>query len=162
MMRQFVRRPGRVGWILILALAIVSFSSGRAAAQFPAYGGGGIAVGYPGWSYGGFYGYPAIGYGYGGLGYGYGGLGYGYGGMGYGYGGSYGFGPVGYGYPGGGGGFYGGFGYPAYFGFGFGNPGFYTPGLLNPLFGVGMTPLGAQNYMLETRFLGRRSARSQR
>ena len=63
---------------------------------------------------------------------------------------------AGYGYPA----WYG-YGYPGfrYYGFGYGNPGFYTPGLMNPLFGVGMTPLGAQSYMYETQVLGRRSRR---
>ena len=97
---------------------------------------------YPGWGYGGYYAYPGMGYGYGMMGYGYpmmGGAGYG----GYGY------------YPG----FaYGGPGF-RYYGFGYGNPGFYTPGLMNPLFGVGMTPLGAQSYLYETQVLGRRSRR---
>ena len=152
-MRHLMSRLGKLGWTLILALAILLVSSERASAQFPAYGGGGMTYGYPGWGYGGFYGYPAMGYGYGGMGYGYGGMGYGYGGMGYGYGG------MGYGYPAWGGGYYGGYGYPAYYGFGYGNPGFYTPGLMNPLFGVGLTPLGAQSYMMETQLFGRRSAR---
>jgi hypothetical protein len=147
-MRHVMPRFGRSGWAVILALAILLVSARTASAQFPAYGGGGMAFGYPGWGYGGFYGYPAIGYGYG-----YGGIGYGSGAVGYGYPG-----PA-YGFPAWGGNFYGGYGYPAYYGFGYGNPGFYTPGLLNPLFGVGMTPLGAQSYMLETRVFGRRRAR---
>ncbi len=99
-----------------------------------------MAVGYPGWGYGGFYGYPGIGYG--GFGYGYpmAAVPYGYG--------------YGYGYPA-----YAYGGYPGfqYYGFGYGNPGFYTPGLANPLFGVGMTPLGVQSYLYETQILGRRS-----
>ena len=151
MMRKLTRCLGRLGWTLILALPILLLSSSTASAQFPAYGGGGMAVGYPGWGYGGFYGYPAMGYGYAGIGYGgmgYGGMGYGgmgYGGMGY---GGMGFGGMGYGGMG--------YGFPGYryYGFGYGNPGFYTPGLMNPLFGVGMTPLGAQSYLYETRVLG--------
>jgi len=143
-MRKLTQCLGKLGLALILALTILLVSSGTASAQFPAYGGGGMAVGYPGWGYGGFYGYPAMGYGgfygYPGMGYGYGGIGYG--GMGYGYGG------IAYGYPG-----------FQYYGFGYGNPGFYTPGLMNPLFGVGMTPLGVQSYMYETQVLGRRSRR---
>ncbi len=145
-MRRLTKCLGSLGRTLILALAIVLFSSVTASAQFPAYGGGGIAVGYPGWGYGGFCGYPAVGYGYGGL-YGYPAMGYGgigFAGAGYGYG----YGGFGYGYPG-----------FQYYGFGYGNPGFYTPGLLNPLFGVGMTPLGAQSYLYETQVLGRRSWR---
>jgi len=172
MMRQLIERVGRLGWALVLALAILLVASERASAQIPGYGGGGMAWGYPGWGYGGSYGYPAMGYGYGGLGYGgpgygYGGMGYGYGGPGYGYGGpGYGYGGMGYGYPrvaygypAWGRRYYRGYGYPAYYGFGYGNPGFYTPGLLNPLFGVGMTPLGVQSYLYETHVLGRRSAR---
>jgi hypothetical protein len=31
--------------------------------------------------------------------------------------------------------------------------------LYNPLFGVGLTPLGAQSYIIEPRLFGRRSAR---
>ena len=154
-MRGLTHRLGRLAGLLFLTLALVLVSSAPARAQFPAYGGGGMAVGYPGWGgYGGFYGYPAMGYG--GMGYGYGGMGYGYGGMGY-------------GNPMMGGGFYGGYGgYPAYgygypgfryYGFGYGNPGFYTPGLMNPLFGVGMTPLGAQSYIYETQVFGARSRR---
>jgi len=30
---------------------------------------------------------------------------------------------------------------------------------MNPLFGVGLTPLGARSYMMETQLFGRRSAR---
>jgi hypothetical protein len=157
MLRRFVRHLAKLGCALVLALAIFLVSSQTACAQFPAYGGGGMTFGFPGWGYGGLYGWPAMGYGYGGLGYGYGGLGYagvGYPGLGYGYGGlGYGYGGPGYG------GVYPGFGYPAYYGFGFGNPGFYTPGLFNPLFGVGLTPLGAQSYMMETQLFGRRRAR---
>ena len=146
-MGQLMPCINRLPWTSILAAAIVLVSAAPARAQFPAYGGGGMAVGYPGWGYGGFYGYPAMGYG--GMGYGYGGMGYGYPVMGGGFYGGYGGYPVyGYGYPG-----------FRYYGFGYGNPGFYTPGLMNPLFGVGMTPLGAQSYIYETQVLGRRSRR---
>ena len=159
-MHKLTRCLGRLRYMPILALAILLVPARPARAQFPAYGGGGMGFAYPAWGYGGFYGYPGMGYD--GMGYGYGGMGYGYGGMGYGYGG------MGYGFPGMGGGFYGGYGYPGYayggpgfqyYGFGYGNPGFYTPGLMNPLFGIGMTPLGAQSYMYETQVLGRRSRR---
>jgi hypothetical protein len=152
-MHKLTRCLGRLRYMPILALAILLVPARPARAQFPAYGGGGMGFAYPAWGYGGFSGYPAMGYD--GMGYGYGGMGYGYGGMGY-------------GYPGMGGGFYGGYGFPAYayagsgfqyYGFGYGNPGFYTPGLMNPLFGIGMTPLGAQSYMYETQVLGRRSRR---
>jgi hypothetical protein len=166
-MHKLTRCLGRLRYMPILALAILLVPARPARAQFPAYGGGGMGFAYPAWGYGGFYGYPGMGYD--GMGYGYGGMGYGYGGMGYGYGGmGYGYGGMGYGFPGMGGGFYGGYGYPGYayggpgfqyYGFGYGNPGFYTPGLMNPLFGIGMTPLGAQSYMYETQVLGRRSRR---
>jgi hypothetical protein len=159
MMRQLMKRFKRGGLGLVLAVATVLCWAGMARAQFPAYGGGGMAFGYPGWGYGGFYGYPGIGYGYG-----YGAIGLGY--PGWGYGGSYAFPGIGsgyagwgYGYPFSAAGYFGGFGYPMDYGFGYGNPGFFTPGLFNPLFGVGLTPLGAQSYMIETQLFGRRSAR---
>ena len=62
-MRKLMPFLERLRWTPILAVAIVLVSSALARAQFPAYGGGGMAVGYPGWGYGGFYGYPAMGYG---------------------------------------------------------------------------------------------------
>jgi hypothetical protein len=62
-MRVFRQCLGRSAWTMILALAIVVVASETANAQFPAYGGMGMAVGYPGWGYGGFYGYPGMGYG---------------------------------------------------------------------------------------------------
>ena len=140
-MRSLVSRVKSLRYAPFLALAILGTASAPAQAQFPAYGGGGFGVAYPGWGYDGFYGYPGMGYGYG---------------------------MMGYGYPAMGGGFYGGYGYPGfayggpgfeYYGFGYGNPGFYTPGLMNPLFGVGMTPLGVESYLYETQVLGRRSRR---
>jgi hypothetical protein len=126
-----------------------------ASAQF--WGGG---FGYGGWGYGG-YGYPGFGFG----GYGMSPFGYGYGyGFGYpGYG-------MAYGYPGFGG-FYPGMGYG--YGYGFGYPNItsgyalgYAPGLpyagtmmaspyTNPLFGMGLTPLGVQSYFAESNMLGR-------
>jgi hypothetical protein len=57
-----------------------------------------------------------------------------------------------------------GFGYGGYGGYGFGYGGLgYMPGgigvsgvgFFNPMFGVGLTPLGTQSYMIETRLLGR-------
>jgi hypothetical protein len=82
-------------------------------------------------------GYPGMGYGWG---MGYPGMGYGWG-MGYpGIGNPYAFGVPGYGY-------------------GYGNIYAYSSPLYNPLFGVGLTPLGAQSYIAETRLFGRRSAR---
>jgi hypothetical protein len=63
-----------------------------------------------------------------GPGFGYDGLGYGYGGLGYGYGG-YGYAPGGIGMSG--------------------------VGYWNPMFGVGLTPLGTSSYMMEANLLGR-------
>jgi hypothetical protein len=150
MQRLFVR-PERLWWSLIVALAIVLMPTGTAHAQW-GFGGGGW--GYPGWGYGGWgwggYGYPSFAYNYGYPGYGLGnipvsgnfimggpGFGYGgYGGMGYG-----GYGGMGYGF--------GGFGYAP------GGIGMSGVGYWNPMFGVGLTPLGTQSYMMETRLLGR-------
>ena len=120
------------GAALALALGILPAATARG--QLMGYGG----MGYGGMGYGGMgYGYPGMGYG--GMGYGYPGFGYG----GYGYGG------YGYGLPVGGSGY--GYGYP---GFGYGYFPF-LPGLSNPLFGVGMTPLGVQSALFETNVLGR-------
>jgi hypothetical protein len=151
---------------LILALAFLVMPPALAHAQFFGYGG----YGYPGMGYGGL-GYPGMGYG--GLGYpgmGYGGLGYpgmGYGGLGY---GGLGYGGLGYGGIGYGGG-YGGIGYGGggYGGLGYGVPGlglagysFYPNRYLgyggpyaNPLFGLGLTPLGVNSALGERYLLGR-------
>jgi hypothetical protein len=132
----------RLGRKLVMAGAFVVCliaSAPAANAQFANYGGmygygfpGGFGYGMSGFG-GGFYGGPGFGFGYpmmmGG---------FGYPGMGYGFGGGYGFG---YGY--GPGAFLGGY------------PGYGMPGLWNPLFGVGMSPLGAQSFMYETQVLGR-------
>jgi hypothetical protein len=127
---------------VVLALAILLIASPPVHAQFPPFGGMG-PYGYgPGWGYGGYYGYPLMGPGYGGYGYGYPWYGYGYPGYGF-----------GYGYAGLGAGYYGGYGYP---GFGYGYAGVYSRGLVNPLFGTGLTPLGVQSYLFETQGLGRR------
>ena len=146
---------GKRAQTLSMVLGLVLASPGLARAQF--LGG----FGYGGWGYGG-YGYP--GYGFGGYGvspymYGYG---YGYPAYGMGYGG------MGYGYPG-----MGGF-YPGYeYGYGTLYPNItagyalgYSPGLpyagpamsspyTNPLFGLGLTPLGVQSYFAESNLLGR-------
>lgn len=141
--------------LVLVAAAALIWSPSRARAQFPGYGYGGYGVGgYGGFGgYGGYggYGYPMGGYGYGGFGYGYPGYaGYGFGGFGYGYGNpgfGYGYPTVGYpvGLPAPMYGYYGG-------GYGFGYGG---PGAFNPLFGVGMTPLGLQSYLAERYVLGR-------
>jgi hypothetical protein len=156
-LRRVLRRSAP---LLLITVAVLSATATPARAQFYGYG----AYGYPGMAYG----YPAygMGYGYGGLGSGYGG--FGYGGLGYGYG----YPGMGYGY---------GFGYPAYgagfgfggvgpwgMGYGYGSPGvgygygnlaygnpYLLTGLFNPLFGVGMTPLGLQSYLYERNVLGR-------
>jgi len=98
-----------------------------------------------------FYGYPGMG---GGMGYGYPGMG---GGMGYGYPGMG--GGMGYGYPGMGGGmgyaapyYGGGFGYGPSIIYGYGNTG---PGVYNPMFGLGLTPLGVNSALTERYVLGR-------
>jgi len=143
---------------LFLALTLLVALPGVASAQF--LGGG---FGYGGWGYGG-YGYPGFGFGgYGvspyafGYGYGYPGYGMMYGGMGYGYPGFGGFNPAyGYGY---------GYGYP-YPNITAANVLGYSPGLpyagpamsspyTNPLFGLGLTPLGVQSYFAESNTLGR-------
>ena len=147
---------------LILVAALLC-TAGTAHAQW--------GYGMPGFGYGMGYGYGMPGYGYGMLGYGMGyGMGYGYGMPGFGYGMGYGYGMPGFGY-----GMGYGYGMPFYgYGMGaWGNPGlgFYwgSPGFgvfgsgsplvnspyLNPLFGVGMTPLGLQSYLVETNLLGR-------
>jgi hypothetical protein len=105
------------------------------------------------------YGYPAYGagYGYGSLGYG---GAYGYGGPGLGYG--YGFGDGGY--PAFGGAYS--FGAPgpsfvtpyAPLGIYYGGPG---PGVYNPLFGVGLSPLGVNSALAERYMLGRGVTRYQ-
>jgi hypothetical protein len=141
-MPLLVRRLERLGWSLTLALVIVLMLSEKASAQFPGYGWG---DGYPGWGYG----YPIVGVGYPGLGYGYPGWGYAWG--------PYAYGGFGYGYPGFGGVYPAPAYAPGYPGIAYapGYWGLYTPGLDNPLFGAGLTPLGVQSYMFETRLLGR-------
>jgi hypothetical protein len=53
-----------------------------------------------------------------------------------------------------------GYGYPAVgYGYGYGYPGFYGGGYMPPMYGIGLTPLGTQSYMMETQLFGRRSAR---
>jgi hypothetical protein len=154
-MHGLFKRPQKLGWYLILTLALFLMPASKANAQFGGYGGYGWG-GYGGWGWGG-YGYPGVAYNYGYPGYGmgvipvygnyvmgapgyggYGGYGGGYGGYG-GYGGGYG----GYGYG------FGGFGYSP------GGIGMSGVGYWNPMFGVGLTPLGTQSYMMETRLLGR-------
>jgi hypothetical protein len=145
-MHVLSRRPARFWWYLILALAIFLVPSGKAHAQFGGYGGWG-GYGYPGWGWGG-YGYPGVAYNYGYPGYG----------MGiFPVNGNYTIGAPGYGG-------YGGYGYGGYGGYGAGYGGFgYAPGGIgmsgvgywNPMFGVGLTPLGTQSYLMETRVLGR-------
>ncbi|HZW30226.1 MAG TPA: hypothetical protein VFF52_05920 [Isosphaeraceae bacterium] len=133
-MQRSGRHLARLCWSLTLGLTILLLSTEKAGAQYPIYG---FGYGYPGMGYG----YPGMGYGFAGMGYGFAGMGYGYPGMGYGYPG-YGYGPgAGLAYPG------------AVYGFGY--PGPYAWGYGNPLFGVGLSPLGVQSYLYETRVLGR-------
>jgi hypothetical protein len=156
-MQRQLKRLERLWWSSLLALVILLIPSREADAQMVGFG---AAAGYPG--LGAYNGYPMVDYpsssfgyaypgmgsgmGYGGMGYGgmgYGGMGYGgmgYGGMGY---GGMGYGGMGYGY-----------GYPG-LGYGAGYAGFYGTGWRNPMFGVGLTPLGTQSYMMETRLFGR-------
>jgi hypothetical protein len=142
-MQRLCVRPRRQWWILILALAFVSMPADKARAQYMGYGG----WGYPGWGYGGWggYGYPGAYYNYGYPFYGmgnfpvYGNFNMGY--AGFGYGGFGGYGGYGLGY--------GGFGY-APGGIGISGVGYY-----NPMFGVGLTPLGTQSFFVETQLLGR-------
>jgi hypothetical protein len=155
-MQRLFARPERLWWPLIVALVLFLMPAGEARAQYMGYGGG-WGMGYPGWGGMGFggwgwggYGYPSINYKYGYPGYGlgnipvsgnfvmgapgYGGYGYGgYGGFGGGYGGAFGFG---------------GFGYAP------GGIGMSGVGYWNPMFGVGLTPLGTQSYLMETQLFG--------
>jgi hypothetical protein len=126
-----------------LALVIMLVASEKAQAQFMGYGGG--------------YFNPAFGFGYPAFGYGYPGLGYGYPFWGYASYSPYPYYNPGYTLPALGG------GYPA-LGYGYAYPGtnlgmgylgLYGSGFYNPLFGVGLTPLGTESYLYETQFLGR-------
>lgn len=129
---------------LILIVAALALASGAANAQFPGYGWG---YGFPAYGYGAY----ASPFGYGMAGYGYGMPGYGYPGMAYGYGygmAGYGYGMPGYGYPGMG------YGYADRPAIGYASPITASP-YMNPLFGVGLTPLGVQSYLTEANLLGR-------
>ena len=135
-MQRSGSHPQRLRWSLILGLTILLISAGKAGAQYPGYGWGG---GYPGVGYG----YPGVGFGSPGMGYGFPGVGYGFPGFGYGYPAfGYGVAAAGPAYPG-----------PVYVA-GFPSPFTYW-GSWDPLFGVGLTPLGVQSYLYETRVLGR-------
>ncbi len=121
---QILRRFRTPLLLAALLLAPASFAQ----AQLGGYGGG---FGYPVYGYGGYGGPMGMGYGYPGMGYGYG-YGYGYPGMGYGFGGP----GLGYGY---------GLGYNGvqqYF--------YPSMGYANPLFGLGLSPLGVQSNLAET------------
>lgn len=126
-------------WTLPLALAMFFLAVPATTLRAQIFGYGGYGYGYPGFGYG----YPGFGYGYPGFGYGYG---FGYPGFGY---GGYGFG---YGGPGVTiAGPYAPYGYP----YGYGG---YGPGALNPLFGLGLTPLGVNSALTERYLLGRGTA----
>jgi hypothetical protein len=155
-MDRLLKHRERLWWSLTLALVIVLMPSEKAGAQMMGFG---MGYGNPGMM---GYGNPGM------MGYGNPGMmGYGNPGMmGYGNPGMMGYryrpfrsrlynagylNPgFGYGYPG----FGYGYGYPG-MGFAPGYAGFYGTGYRNPLFGVGLTPLGTQSYMMETRLLGR-------
>ena len=136
---------------LTLALAFVALPASTVHAQFVGGGfpgmGGGFGGGFPGMGGGFGGGFPGMG---GGFGYGYPGMGGGFGYGGFGMGGGFGYGGLGMG---------GGFGYgglgnygPIY---GYGGPG---PGVFNPLFGVGLTPLGVNSALTERVMFGRGTA----
>jgi hypothetical protein len=117
---------GRLVRFSVLVLAVLVALPGLAKAQ---YGGYGWGYGYPAYGYAG-YGYPAYGYaGYGYPAYGYAVPGYGYGTPGFGYGNFY--------------------SYPGFSPYG------YSAAYANPLFGVGLTPLGVQSALAERNLLGR-------
>jgi hypothetical protein len=120
-----IRLPGCLAGA-VLILTLLAVQTPPAQAQIIGYRG----IAYPG--YGFDYGYP----GYGNFGFGYPGFGYGYFG---------GFPAYGYGY-----GF--GFDYPGYASMPFGP---FGPGYSNPLFGLGLTPLGVQSALGERYILGR-------
>lgn len=144
-----VAMTGRCGaagrWVLPFALALVlgALPATRARAQMYGFGYGAYGVASP---YGGFnYGYPAVAFG---LPYPRVGFGYGYGGYGYSY-------PIaGYSYA------YPGLGYSG-LGYGYGAypyvPSYATSGApyVNPLFGVGLSPLGVNSALSERYMLGR-------
>ncbi len=137
-MQRQLKRLERLWWTLTLSLVILLVPSRKSEAQMVGFG---AAVGYPG--LGANNGYPMVNYPFTSFGYAYPGMGYGgmgYGGMGY---GGMGYGGMGYG-----------FGYPG-FGYGGGYAGYYGTGWRNPMFGVGLTPLGTQSYMTETRLFNR-------
>ncbi len=149
----------------VLIVVALVFGPEAARAQFPGYGWG---YGFPGYGYAAYpgpYGFgmsgfgSGMGYGFGMPGFGYGiGYGYGFGMPGFGYGMGYGYGMPGYGLGVGYGngvpglGIY--YGSPAFGVVGSGSPIVNSP-YLNPLFGVGMTPLGLQSYLTESNLLGR-------
>ncbi len=146
-MQQLLKCLKPIGWSLSVAMVLLLMPARESRAQMLGYG---VGVGVP--SGGGFYnGYPSVSYPFTSFGTPYPGMVYGGGGLGYGglgYGG-YGFNGLGYGgYPYGGMGYYGA-------GYGPGYAGFYGTGFRNPMFGVGLTPLGSQSYMAETRLFGR-------
>ncbi|MDR3637050.1 MAG: hypothetical protein P4L84_24820 [Isosphaeraceae bacterium] len=139
-------RSGHCLLFLAFFLVLSGVPSRTARAQMYGFGPGGYGV--AGAYYGGFgHGYPAVVFGspyprYG-FGYGYGGYGYSYPGYGY-----------SYGYPG--------MGYSG-MGYGYGNfpyvPTLTTSGApyVNPLFGVGLSPLGVNSALSERYMLGRGS-----
>ena len=130
---DLIARVARARCVLpIAAVLVLALPSSRAQAQYFGYG-------YPGYGFGSGFGFPGAGFGYGDPGYGFG-------------------------YPA-----LGGYGYPG-FGFGYGGlaPGIALPGTLipiygyggvgpgayNPMFGLGLTPLGTNSALMERYMLG--------
>lgn len=156
MLRKYLS-PARFSGLWFLALTLLLMPPQTARAQF---GYGGYGWGYPGWGgYGwgwGGYGYPSVAYNYGYPFYGLGNIpitgNVMMGAPGYGYGGWAGMGGYGYGGYG-----YGGFSPYGLHGFGYapGGIGLSGVGYVNPMFGAGLTPLGNDSFMLESRMLGR-------
>lgn len=128
-LRRSVR--GAIGTLGALVV-LLGLCAAPARAQGFGYGAWGSGFGYPA------YGYPGYGFGYGYPAYGVGGF------AGYGFG---------YGFPG--------FGYATagfnqpWIGPGFGAFANTAPGLYNPMFGLGLTPLGTQSALTERYLLGR-------
>jgi hypothetical protein len=148
-----------LGWLVkfsVVAVALLMMAPSLTKAQSFGYG---WSYGYPGYASMG-YGYPGYGYGgYGYPGYGYGGYGYGGFGFGYGYPGfAYGYSSAGYGigYPG----FVHGYGASGYYPYGTAFPYGFSASYANPLFGLGLSPLGVQSALAERNLLGRGLARS--
>lgn len=120
-----ITRAHGLSWTLAMVLGGLVFTSTPAQAQFPGAGFG--------------YGMPGMGFGMPGMGYGMPGMGFGMPGIGF-----------GMAYPGFG------FGFPAGFPavLPYGGPMAFSP-YANPMFGVGLSPLGTGSYFVESNMMGR-------